>query len=334
MTFLAKLPRSLRSLLRIAAGLLALLLATFVAVANPSCAPAPIPSETVDVRPERLRRDVEALCGTKVPRSINRPEGLAEAERYLLTTWKALGLSVRTQEFTVDGRTFRNHSVLFGSEQAERVVIGAHYDVYSDLPGADDNASGVAAVLELSRLLQTRKPTLPHAIELVAWTNEEPPFFATEAMGSVAHAKALKQNAVPVKLVVSVEMIGYYSQEPGSQRYPLSAMRLAYPSRGNFLAIVGQATPSAWWLVRRAKAAAEMLSSIPLRSINAPSFVPGIDFSDHRSYWLEGMPAVMVTDTSFYRNGNYHTEDDTPNTLDYDSMAQAVSAVYGIAVGI
>lgn len=327
-------PRPVRAAMRIAGGVAALLAFVAVLVANPSCTPTPVPSETAGADAGRLRLDVEALCGTKVPRSVARPEGLAEAEGFLRKSWEAMGLPVRVDELTVDGRTYRNSSVLFGDAKAPRVVVGAHYDVYGELPGADDNASGVAAVLELSRRLLAKPPTVEHAIELVAWTNEEPPFFGTEHMGSLLHARRLKREGVPVKLAVSIEMIGSYSDVPGSQHYPMAAMRLLYPSRGNFLAIVGQASPSAWWLVRRAKAAASTFGDLPLRSINAPAFVPGVDFSDHRSFWQEGIPALMVTDTSFYRNDRYHTARDTPDTLDYERMAKAVDAVYGIAVGL
>jgi Zn-dependent M28 family amino/carboxypeptidase len=325
--------RLFRAILRTTVLLAVVLSVLVVFVVNPSC--SSLPSEKIGARADRLRRDVEALVGTRVPRSASRPEGLREAADVVGSAWESLGLDVRREEVVAGGVRSSNVSVLFGSERAPRVVVGAHYDVYGDLPGADDNASGVAGVIELARLLVDavrRAKTNPfsHAIELVAWTNEEPPHFGTDGMGSLVHARRLKAEGVPVKRAVSVEMIGYFSDAPGSQRYPSPVLRALYPDRGNFIALVGAATPTGWWLVRRAKAAFSLSSSIPVRSINAPAFVPGVDYSDHRSFWVEGFPALMITDTSFYRNDRYHTEHDVPDSLDYERMAAVVDGLYGI----
>jgi hypothetical protein len=163
----------------------------------------------------------------------------------------------------------------------------------------------------------------------VAYTLEEPPHFRSPHMGSVWHANALKAAGRDVELMLSLEMIGYFSDHPGSQSYPLSAMKLGYPDRGNFVALVGQFGD--FGLSRSVKAAMSGASALPVYSLNAPSVVQGVDFSDHRSYWAQGYPALMVTDTAFMRNPNYHRAGDTFDKLDYKRMAMVVQAVYAVA---
>jgi Zn-dependent M28 family amino/carboxypeptidase len=205
-------------------------------------------------------------------------------------------------------------------------VIGAHYDSHGGTPGADDNASGIAGLLELAHLLGRSAPGRP--VELVAYTLEEPPHFRSPHMGSVWHARALKAEGRDVELMLSLEMIGYFSDSPGSQAYPLAAMKLAYPDRGNFIALVGQFGD--FGLSRSVKAAMSGATDLPVYSLNAPAFVQGVDFSDHRSYWAQGYPALMVTDTAFMRNRNYHRVGDTFDKLDYKRMAMVVQSVYAV----
>ena len=192
------------------------------------------------------------------------------------------------------------------------------------LPGADDNASGVAGLIELAYLLG--KTSLPVRVELVAFTLEEPPFFRTPFMGSAIHAASLKKQGVKVRIMFALEMIGFFSDASHSQGFPLSILRLFYPSQGNFIAVVGKLGQGS--VVRRVKQAMRGPSLLPVYSINAPRFVPGIDFSDHLNYWEAGYEAVMITDTAFYRNQGYHTLQDTPDTLDYERMAMVVQGVY------
>jgi Zn-dependent M28 family amino/carboxypeptidase len=221
-------------------------------------------------------------------------------------------------------------------------VIGAHYDSHGDAiggskhprghtpethtPGADDNASGVAGLLELARLLG--RSAQSRTIELVAYTLEEPPHFRTEHMGSAWHARSLRAANRDVELMLSLEMIGYFSDEPGSQGYPFPAMSHLYSDRGNFIAIVGKM--SDFGATRRVKALMAGATSLPVHSINAPPLLQGVDFSDHLSYWLEGFPALMVTDTSFMRNHHYHQASDTYEKLDYRRMAMVVQGVYAV----
>ncbi|HEX2236918.1 MAG TPA: M28 family peptidase, partial [Gammaproteobacteria bacterium] len=233
------------------------------------------------------------------------------------------------QPYELNGKTYRNIIASFGPETDERIVVGAHYDsVAANVPGADDNASGVAGLIELARLLG--QATLPMKIELVAYTLEEGQHFRTQRMGSAVHAHSLKERGVPVRAMLSLEMLGYFTDVPDSQHYPHPLLKLFYPSRGNFIAVVGKLDQPL--IVRRVKSAMRDASKLPVYSINAPLWVPGIDFSDHRNYWDAGYDAVMITDTAFYRNPNYHTPHDTPDTLDYTRMAMVVQGVYAAVV--
>src|SRR5437667_213867 len=163
-------------------------------------------------------------------------------------------------------------------------------------------------------------------VDLVAFTLEEPPYYDTEWMGSHVHAAALRREGVAVRAMIALEMIGYFSDAPGSQRLPHLLLRVVYPSTGNFVAVIGRLGEAQ--LARRVKRAMQDATDLDVYSMNAPAWIPGIDFSDHRSYWAQGYPAVMVTDTAFYRNDRYHTPRDTPDTLDYRRMADVVRGVH------
>ncbi len=280
--------------------------------------------------PARLEAHVRALvaCG---PREFIHPEALEAAATYIEGHLKASGGRVQRQGYAVRGRSVANLVARFGPEPTlggpGLLVIGAHYDTCMGLPGADDNTSGVAVLLEVARLLGEHPPTSP--VELVAWTLEEPPHFRTEEMGSRVHAKALKASGLPVRLVLSLEMLGTFDDTPGSQHYPLLGLDWIYPDRGNFLALVGGWADG--WKARQTKAALSG-GEIPIWSINAPSGIVGIDFSDHASYWKEGLPALMLTDTAFFRNPRYHTERDVPERLDYRRMGKGAQGILNLIV--
>jgi Zn-dependent M28 family amino/carboxypeptidase len=281
-------------------------------------------SSPISVDPARLETHVRALSESFVPRDESHPENLDRCAAYIRREFERAHARVSEQPFTVDGKTYRNIIAHFGPETKEVVVVGAHYDTAGPLPGADDNASGVAGLLELARLLGNAQA--PIRVELVAYTLEELPFFRSEQMGSAVHAKALKREGAAVRVMFSLEMIGYFSDAPDSQHFPISALSLFYPTEGNFISVVGKM--GAGTLVRKIKRAMAEATSLPVYSINAPRLIPGVDFSDHLSYWREGYPAVMITDTAFYRNANYHTIGDTAERLDYRRMSQVVEGVY------
>lgn len=277
---------------------------------------------TVD--PDALRRHVESICSNCTPRSYVDTRNLARCAGWIGAAFSNVGGRVTNQVYVADGREYSNVIGRFGPEQGPVVVVGAHYDACSGMPAADDNASGVAGLVELAVLFGREAP--PCTVELVAYCTEEPPFFATPDMGSVNHAKALKSSGADVRGVIVLEMIGFFSDEAGSQLYPSSLLRLFYPATGDFISVVGNLGQTR--LVRQVKRAMRGATDLPVRSINAPTFIAGVDFSDHRSYWDAGFQAVMVTDTSFYRNRAYHTWGDTPDRLDYRRMAKVVIGVY------
>ncbi|HTD23617.1 MAG TPA: M28 family peptidase [Terriglobales bacterium] len=192
------------------------------------------------------------------------------------------------------------------------------------VPGADDNASGIAGLIELAYLLG--KEELQTPVELVAYTLEEPPFFRTEQMGSAVHAESLVEEHAKLRAMLCLEMIGYFSDQPDSQDYPLPELKALYPNKGNFIALVG--TMQEIELLRRVKRAMMATNDLPLRSINAPRNLVGVDFSDHLNYWNRSFPALMITDTAFYRNKRYHHPEDVLNTLDFNRMAKVVQQVY------
>jgi Zn-dependent M28 family amino/carboxypeptidase len=216
-----------------------------------------------------------------------------------------------------------------GARANEIVVIGAHYDTVFDCPGADDNTSGIAALLELARLLKSSHPA--RTIRFVAFVNEEPPWFQTEDMGSLVYAEQahkLKENLVAA---VSLETIGMYSDAEGSQQYP-QGFKSLYPSRGNFITFIGDL--SSHGLVRDAVRSFRAAVQFPSEGSSAPGAIPGIGWSDHWSFWQEGYPAIMVTDTAPFRNPNYHRPTDTADTLDYDRMARVVHGLVRVATDL
>ncbi|HEX8632876.1 MAG TPA: M28 family peptidase, partial [Pyrinomonadaceae bacterium] len=258
---------------------------------------------TSDDRPPvdaaRLEAHVRMLSETFSPRDAGHPENLDRVAAYLRKEFeRANAVAVSEQTFESRGHTYRNVIASFGARTNELIVVGAHYDTAGALPGADDNASGVAGLIELAYLLGKSPPAT--RVELVAFALEEPPYFRSPSMGSAVHAASLRAQGFAVRAMLSLEMIGYFSDQPDSQQYPVSLLKALYPSQGNFIAIVGKIDQGR--VVRRVKKALREASPLPVYSINAPRSIPGVDFSDHLNYWNEGYDALMITDTAFYRN--------------------------------
>ena len=206
------------------------------------------------------------------------------------------------------------------------LIVGAHYDSVSNSPGADDNASGIAGLMELARLLAEDPPA---NLRLVAFCPEEPPAYRTRNMGSYVYAENLKKTGIELRGMICLEMIGYFSDTPGSQSYPVPFMNLIYPKDANFIAIVGNIRSIKW--TRQVKSSFQTGTDLSVETLNAPSVMVGIDFSDHWSFNKIGYPAVMVTDTAFYRTPFYHTPRDLPDTLDY---VRAAKVVDGLAAAV
>lgn len=312
-------------------------------VVQPGVTPQPSSPPVADIA--RLRADVRHLSAALYPRSYDQVESLDRSAQFILAELRRSGGRVSEQPVDAEGVRYRNLVARYGPEQGALLVIGAHYDSDGDAqraarnggeatpathtPGADDNASGTAALLELARLLGRHPPARP--VELVAYTLEEPPYFRTEHMGSAWHARALKAAGQPVELMLSLEMVGYFSDEPGSQHYPVSGMEALYSDRGDFILVAGHLGDFA--LTRQVKARMAGAGDLPVHSINAPALLQGIDFSDHLNYWREGYPALMVTDTAFLRNPHYHRAEDTWETLDYQRLGKVVQAVFALTRG-
>jgi Zn-dependent M28 family amino/carboxypeptidase len=234
------------------------------------------------------------------------------------------------------GKTYRNVVGKLGPATGERIVVGAHYDAFSEYPAADDNASGVAVLIEVARLLA--RESLPLGVDLVAFSLEEPfaegakGNFRTPDGGSAVHAASLRKAGAQVRLMFSLETLGYFSDEPRSQSFPIPLLRLFYPSTGTYILVVGN-LPGAL-MARQVKSAMRAATPLPVYSINAPSSVEGMDYSDHVNYWANGYPAVMITDTAFNRNKNYHTAGDTADRLDYRRMVMVAQGIYNAVLAV
>jgi len=282
-------------------------------------------STAIYINTQRITTDVQQLCSTPKARNYKNIASLNLAGSYIFNEFQKVGLIVKEQTYKVNGIPYKNIIASYGPENGERIVVGAHYDVCGNQQGADDNASGVAGVLEIARQFQKHQPKTQYRYDFIAYTLEEPPFFRTNYMGSHVHAKYLKENNIAVKAMVSLEMIGYFSELPKSQNYPFGFLKLFYPTKANYIAVVGKIGKGK--LTRQLKSKMKKGSDIKVVSINAPASLQGIDFSDHLNYWKHDYDAVMITDTSFFRNKNYHQVTDTIETLDYQKMAEVIKGI-------
>jgi Zn-dependent M28 family amino/carboxypeptidase len=275
----------------------------------------------------RLEARVRHLSDEIGPRHYRRPEALAAAARYISEQLIELGVNPREQELFVEGQRFVNLEVVVpaapgtGPEPA-CLVIGAHYDTVPSTPGADDNASGVAALLELAGALGRER--LKRALRLVFFVNEEPPFFPDAGMGSAFYAETLARERVDVHVMVSLEMLGYYSDRANTQKYP-PGLSLLYPDRGDFIGFVGNL--SSRRRLREVKRAFVASTDFPCESLSAPEWTVVVGLSDHRSFWKHGYPGLMITDTAFMRNPHYHQGTDTADTLDYERFARVTEGI-------
>jgi Zn-dependent M28 family amino/carboxypeptidase len=263
----------------------------------------------------RLRRHVETLAKTERNTDLDTPA------RYIGAALAAHGLRPTLQSFPSGGRMVSNVEVTAPGNSF--VVVGAHYDTVPGSPGADDNASAVAALIELAGMVG--KEGLP--IRFVAFANEEMPYFLGPEMGSWNSARRSRDRGETVRAMLSLEMLGYYRDEPRTQTYP-PPLGLLYPDRANFIAFVGDL--GARSLVRKAIASFRRNAKFPSEGVAAPSFVPGITLSDHWSFRTHGFPAVMVTDTAYNRNPHYHLATDTPEKLDYERLARVTQGLAAV----
>ncbi len=273
-----------------------------------------------------IRKNLEAIINTPKKRNFNNAEILDSTANFIKSQFLKYTNRVSLQTFEARNKSYSNIIASFGPEAGERIIVGAHYDVCGEQDGADDNASGTVGVLELARLLSNAE--LKYRIDLVTFTLEEPPFFRTEKMGSYIHAKWLYDAKIPVKGMIDLEMIGYYSDEENSQDYPLGIMKWFYGDKGNYITIVQNSIDGAF--SKTYKKIAFENNSILTKSFKAPSFFGGIDLSDHRNYWKFGYSAVMITNTSFYRNTNYHKKGDVLSNLNIPNIGLVVDGIFRV----
>jgi Zn-dependent M28 family amino/carboxypeptidase len=279
---------------------------------------------------EKLKSHVEHLASTICARSIYKPDKLNEAAKYIQDLLEGWEFTVESQEYRVWKTPVRNLVAnVDGAPERPYYLVGAHYDTVSHTPGADDNASAVAVVLELARLVSQGilEPASPLA--LVFFTLEEPPTFGTPLMGSRVYASRAKKAGYIIKGALILEMVGYYCHEKGCQSYPpFIRQLLGLPNVGDFIGIIGDGKSRK--LVEELEEAFKKNPALPVHSLAVPlrgHSLPGSRLSDNASFWDVGYPAVMITDTAYYRNPNYHASGDTPDTLDYATMAQLVKSL-------
>jgi hypothetical protein len=285
----------------------------------------PITSEETELA-QSLKRHIATIAANE--HNVAHYDDLEKVARYIEATLASMGYAVGRQEFFADGKPVRNIDVTIESAgrsaDPEVIVVGAHYDSVFGSPGANDNGSGVAAVIELARLLRDLDGVGAKRIRLVLFVNEEPPYFMTEAMGSLHYGRALARRNERVVAMYSLETIGFYSTEPGSQVYP-APFGLMFPDRGDFIAFVGMMGSRA--LVRETMRSFRSHTSFPTIGGVAPGFVPGIAWSDHWAFVEQGFQAVMITDTAPFRYPHYHRPSDTPDKVDTEKVARVVKGM-------
>ncbi len=280
---------------------------------------------------ENLQRHVAKLAGEIGERHVWRVAALNASASYLEDTLTAAGYRVTSQNYQAEGMQVGNLvAELRGTSRPDEIIIvGGHYDTVTGTPGANDNASGCAAVLELARLMAGQK--LSRTVRFVLFVNEEPPFFQTDLMGSRVYARQCRQRGEKVVAMLSVETIGCYFDSKGSQHYPWP-FSLFYPDTGNFIAFVGDSASRS--LVRQCTGLFRQHAAFPSEGAALPGGITGIGWSDHWSFWQEGYPALMVTDTAPFRYAHYHERQDTPDKLDYGRMARVVSGLVSVVKGL
>ena len=272
----------------------------------------------------RIENDLRVITKTEKPRNHRNIHTLNYVADYIFKEFSENCDTVYFQKYLVNGLEYKNVIGVIGSDKKEKVILGAHYDVAGNQEGADDNASGVVGLLELSRMIS--KENLDCQIEFVAYTLEEPPYFRTDNMGSYIHAKSLYDKNVEIKGMICLEMIGYFNDNKNSQDYPIGFLKLFYGKRGDYITVVQKFGNGKFG--RQVKRKMKKQNLIETKSFKAPAHLPGIDFSDHLNYWRYNYSAVMITNTAFYRNKNYHEPTDKMETLDIKRMGLVIDEIF------
>jgi peptidase M28-like protein len=283
---------------------------------------APLSAAEVALRAE-LAADVQTLAGDIGERNMPRYPQLNAAADFIEDSFSRAGLRPRRDTYELSGRACHNIEAEIPGVRPQIIVIGAHYDSVFGSPGANDNGSGVAAILAIARRFAGK--SVGQTLRFVAFANEEPPYFQTEQMGSFVYASRCKARGDEISAMISLETIGYFSDAPHSQTYPSLGLGAFYPTTGNFIGFVGNVRSRT--LLRRAIALFRQQGKLPSEGAALPSFIPGVGWSDQWAFWQHGYPGIMITDTAPFRYPHYHAATDTPDKLDYDRFALVVSGV-------
>lgn len=278
---------------------------------------------------DRLRAHVETLAGEIGERNMWHPQALQQAADYIENVWRHQGYAVSRYDYKTRGESAANLEITHKGESEEIVLVGAHYDSVIGSPGANDNGSGVATMLELSRYL-AREPS-KRTVRFVAFVNEEPPFFKTSTMGSRVYTRMVRARGDRIRAMLCLETIGFYSDAPNSQHYP-PLFNLFYPDKANFIGFVSNFHSRA--LLKETVAAFRAASDFPIEHIATFGWVPGVDWSDHWSFWRAGIPAIMITDTALYRYPYYHMAQDTPDKVNYRRLADLMEGLLAVVNAI
>lgn len=255
-------------------------------------------------------------------------ESLDKAAQYIDDCFKEYGYDTSRQKWTAKNHEYENVLCSYRPDLEKRLVIGAHYDVYAEQPGADDNTSGVVGLLILARLIAENKPDLPYGIDFVSYCLEEPPFFSTVDMGSYIHAKSLKDSNASVVGMICLDMIGFFSDKPGSQTYPFPELEKLFPDTGNYIAVIGLKQDADFTQQVYDQMTDGKRIDVEMLNFKDKEGLAGL--SDHRNYWHFGYNAVMINNTAKYRNPNYHEVTDTVDTLDLGKMEAVIASVYDV----
>ena len=275
---------------------------------------------------QNLKIYLEQIVHPNVYRNYRNVDELNRVSTWLREQMRLFGIPCQFQTYQTYGQNYRNVVCQLDVGHAKKAIIGAHYDVYEDLPGADDNASGVAGVLETARILAKQRQNLKQNVEFVFYTLEEPPFFRSKDMGSYRHAKSVLAQKEQIEAIYILEMIGFYREQDG-QDYP-TGLKWLYPKDGNFIAAVSNFQSR--HMAAQYCTAMQHRKKLDCQRLVAPEFITGVDFSDHLNYWQMDMPAIMITDTAFFRNKHYHTAQDTIEKLNLGKMAEVVNGLVKI----
>lgn len=283
-------------------------------------------------RESQVYEDVLFLTSITPARNYLHLSSLEKVCVYIEEAFTKAGAKPEFQTWIADGNEYKNVIASYNVERTKRLIVGAHYDVCGDQPGADDNASAVAGLLQLVRLVFEHKPRLDYRIDFVAYCLEEPPFFATNSMGSYIHAQSLHNAGTDVLGMICLEMIGYFSDAPNSQHFPSPELAKLYPHVANFIIVVGIEQHKDF--NNKVHQLMSKDSEIDVQLISFPTSVGLAGLSDQRNYWHFGYKALMINDTAFIRNPNYHTKADTIDTLDFQKMVFVINSAYSAITNI